>query len=86
MHSATHAKAERLLGTHSHIHNLGLDSSLEPHAVSNDMVGEIAISPTPLIWASNLMVTSQVMDLSFIYIISLSFVFLIFLPHPSYLS
>ncbi|KAG4975792.1 hypothetical protein JHK86_035266 [Glycine max] len=61
MHSATHAKAERLLGTHSHIHNLGLDSSLEPHAVSNDMVGEIAISPTPLIWASNLTVTSQQM-------------------------
>ncbi|KAG5098154.1 hypothetical protein JHK82_048008 [Glycine max] len=37
MHSTTHAEAERLLGTHSHIRDLGLDSSLELHAVSDDM-------------------------------------------------
>ena len=74
MHSATHVEAEHLLGTYSYIRDLGLDSSLEPHAVSDNMVGQIAISPAPLIWVSNLTTTSHVMDLSFIYIFSLSFV------------
>ncbi|KAL3037838.1 hypothetical protein AAZX31_01G093600 [Glycine max] len=49
MHSATHAEAERLLSMQSHIRDLGLDSSLELHTVSEDMVGQITISPAPLI-------------------------------------
>ncbi|KAL2569443.1 hypothetical protein AAZX31_18G154300 [Glycine max] len=60
MHSAMHAEIEHLLGTHSHICDLGLDSSLESHAVSDDMIGQITISLTPLIWASNLMTTLQI--------------------------
>ncbi|KAG5052406.1 hypothetical protein JHK87_004604 [Glycine soja] len=37
MHSATHVEAEHLLDTYSYIRDLGLDSSLEPHAVSGNM-------------------------------------------------